>query len=151
MEDELRQIHNQLRTAQDKYTYFLLAICASAIAFSVQATKTETISYSLLPLGLAVACWGGSFFAGCRSIQYVNSTLYANLQYLKVKSGNLAEVGNNPHYIQAASEGIMQAMESNSNVCNSYSTSQFRLAIFGGILFVLWHIVKMWVRSTNSS
>jgi len=146
-QEEIRLIHTQLRTAQDKYTYFLLAIAASAIAFSVQITKTEAFSLSLVPLGLAVLSWGGSFFAGCRQIEYVNSTLYANAEYLKVRAGVHPEAGSHPSYIQAASEGIMDAMKSNSNKANAFGKSQFRLLILGGVLFIIWHLVEMAARS----
>ena len=146
-QEEIRLIHNQLHTAQDKYTYFLLAIAASAIAFSVQITKTDVFSVSLAPLGLAVLSWAGSFFVGCRYVEYVNSTLFANAEYLKVKAGIHPEAGSNPSYIQAASEGIMDAMQSNSKKASALGRSQFRLLILGGVLFVIWHIAEMAIRS----
>ena len=110
-QEEIRLIHSQLRTAQDKYTYFLLAVAASAIAISIQVTKTDSFSLSLIPLGLAVLSWGGSFYTGCQNIEYVNSTLFANAEYLKVKSGTHSQVGGNISLIEAASEGIMEAIE----------------------------------------
>ena len=55
MSDEnLRQLHDQLRTAQDKYTYFMLAAAASAVAFAVTRTDGLLLSWSMVPLGLAV-------------------------------------------------------------------------------------------------
>lgn len=148
-QDEICLIHSQLRTAQDKYTYFLLAIAASAIAFSVQITKTESFSTSLVPLGLAVLSWGGSFFLGCRHIEYVNSTLYANAEYLKMLSGvHPPEVGG---YIQAVSEGIVDAMESDSNKASALGKLQFRLLILGGVLFIIWHLVEMTMRTVGGN
>lgn len=147
MSDEIKQLHNQLRTAQDKYSYFLLAIAASAIAFSIQITKSDVFSYSLSPLGLALIFWISSFYAGCRSIAFVNSTLYANAEYLKVKAGIHPEAGNHPEVIQAASEGIMEAIKSNSNNAGSYGNRQFNHLALGGVFFVTWHILEMAVRS----
>ncbi len=148
--EESRQLHNQIRTSQDKYVYFLLALAASAIAFSVQITKDSVFSYSLVPLGLAVLFWALSFYCGCRNIQYVNSNLFANFDLLKVESGIHPETGNNPSYIQAASEGIRQAMESNQKVLGSYAHWQFRFIILGGVAFIIWHIVKMAIRTASS-
>ena len=59
-DQELMEIHKQHRTGQDKYTYFLLAVTASAVAFSVQKTSGLVLSWSLLPLGIAVLTWGTS-------------------------------------------------------------------------------------------
>lgn len=143
----MKQLHNQLRTSQDKYVYFLLAITASAIAFSVQITKDSVFSFTLIPLGVAVVCWAWSFFCGCRNIQYVNSILYSNTEYLRIKNGTHPEVGNNPSYIQAASEGLMKAISSNQDSASSYANWQFRLAIMGGAAFICWHLLKMAART----
>jgi len=148
-DENLRLIHSQLRTAQDKYTYFLLAISASAIAFSLQITSTSLFTLSLAPLGLAILAWAGSFFSGCRHVQFVNSTIFANTEYLKIQSGNHPEVGTHPDYINAAMEGIKEAVSKNSNKANAYGQSQFRLLILGGILFIAWHIIEMIIRTNG--
>ncbi|WP_371185147.1 hypothetical protein [Thalassotalea maritima] len=146
-QEEIRQLHNQLRTSQDKYVYFLLAVTASAIAFSVQITKDSVFSLTLLPLGVAVVCWAWSFFCGCRQIQYVNSILYSNTEYLRIKNGTHPEVGNSPNFIKAASEGLMEAISSNQDSASSHANWQFRLAIMGGVAFICWHLLKMAART----
>jgi len=146
-QEEIKLIHSQLRTAQDKYTYFLLAIAASAIAFSIQLTKTDPFSFSLVPLGIAVLAWCGSFFAGCKNIEYVNSTLFANAEYLKAKSGLHPDVGNNPSYIAAATEGIMDALNNNAKKAGEYGQSQFRLLVLGACFFITWHLIQMACRT----
>lgn len=150
-QEEMQQIHSQLRTAQDKYVYFLLAVAASAIALSVQITKTDTLSFSLIPLGLAVISWGSSFFFGCKNIQYVNAILFANYEYLKIKSGADQNVGSNPMAIEAASQGTMHAMSKKVDDANKKSKWQFRLLVLGGVLFVVWHLVEMAVRTACSA
>ena len=146
-QEEIRLLYNQLRTSQDKYVYFLLAITASAIAFSVQITKDSVFSLTLAPLGIAVFCWAWSFYCGCRHIQYVNSILYSNTEYLRIKNGTHPEVGSNPNYIQAASEGLREAMSNNQDSATSRANWQFRLAIIGGIAFICWHLLKMAART----
>jgi hypothetical protein len=145
--DEIRQIHSQLSTSQSKHTYFLLAISASAIALSIQLTRSDSFSYSLVPLGLALVSWAASFFCGCRHIDYVHSTLYANGDYLRVTRGEHPEVGSNASMIEAASKGIASAMEYNADKANDYAVSQFRLLIGGGALFLIWHLVEMLIRT----
>lgn len=148
MESEnAREVYRQLRTTQDKYTYFLLAAAGAAIALAVNQTQDAAISWSQVPLAGAVLCWGLSFF-GCRHLEYVSSTLYANAELFKVESGAHSEVGEHPQMIAAASEGIKQALEHNSSRANRFAHSQFRLLVTGAVLYVTWHVLEMFLRST---
>jgi hypothetical protein len=72
--DELLEIHRQHRTGQDKYTYFLLAVTASAVAFAIQKTDDVIITYSLLPLGVAIIFWGFSFYFGVKSLLWLQAS-----------------------------------------------------------------------------
>jgi hypothetical protein len=142
-DDKSLEVYRQLRTSQDKYTYFLLAGAASAVALAVNRTTGASLSYWQVPLGLAVLCWGLSFYFGCRHIAYVNSNLYANSELLKVQSGTHPLAGRNPQLATAAAEGITKAMEANSEVANRYGHLQFRLLISGGILYIAYHVLEM--------
>jgi len=95
---------------------------------------------------LAVLCWSLSFFCGCRQLDYVSLTLSANLELLRFQSGTHPEAGLNPRLIQAASEGILSAAESNSNSASTFANWQFRLLVWGGLLYVVWHVVEMYYR-----
>jgi hypothetical protein len=148
--DNSRMLYNQFRTAQDKYVYFLLAVAASAIAFSTQITKELVFSYTLIPLGLAVLAWALSFFSGCRTIQYVNSNTFANFELLKVEAGTHQEYCSNPRLMQAAREGIREGMTFNQKKSGSYGVWQFRLIVIGGISFVFWHLLEMGARTIGN-
>jgi len=150
-QDAKKQIHNQLRTMQDKYTYFLLAISASAIALSVQITKNDVFSMSLIPLGLAVLFWALSFYFGCQYIKYMQSFLSSNYAYLNIQDGVHPKVGSNPMAINAASEGTMIAMEKNSESASFFSKWQFRLLILGGSSYIIWHLLEMTMRTIGQN
>ena len=144
------QLHTQLRTAQDKYTYFLLAVVAAAVAYAIKLTTDSTLSFSMVPLGLAILGWGLSFFFGCKQLRYVSSTIYANYELLRVQRGEHPQAGSNPQFIAAASEGIRQAIESNSDKISSFAKSQFRFLIAGSILFLDWHIIEMALKTNGN-
>jgi hypothetical protein len=141
-----REVFRVLRESQSKYTYFLLAAAGAAIGFALTQTQGEGLACSQVPLGFAVFLWGSSFFCGCRHLAYVNSTLYANSALLKIESGQHPEVGNHPEYMQAASEGIRQAIGQNSETANRLGHWQFRTLIAGAIFYVLWHVLEMYLR-----
>lgn len=145
--ENLLEVYRQLRVSQDKYTYFLLAAAGAAIALAINQTHTSSISCSQIPLGLAVLFWGVSFMLGCYQLEYVSATLYANAVLLKIQSGEQPDIGNHPQMMEAASEGIRKAVEHNSDKANSLSHWQFRLIIFGALLYLGWHIWEMWLRT----
>lgn len=149
-QEESRLLYNQIRSAQDKYVYFLLAIAASVIAFTMQITKDSIFSPTLIPLGLAVLFWSLSFYCGCRNIRYNNSNMLANFSLLQVESGNHPQAGNNTDYIEAASEGIRDWMSENQTKIVSYGSWQFRFIILGGVAFVIWHLFEMAVRTIGN-
>lgn len=149
MDDTVRELYKVHRTGQEKYAYFLLAAAGAAIAFAVTQTQTVALSHSQIPLAFAVLCWGLSFAAGCLHLQYVLSNLYANMSFLKVQAGEMEGIGAHPTMMQAASEGVRNAMEFNSNRANTYGHWQFRLLILGALAFITWHVVEMWLRAVR--
>ena len=87
VDNDLIEIHRQHRTGQEKYTYFLLAVTASAIAFAVQKTSGLKLTWSMVPLGLAVVLWGLSFYFGCKNLLWVQTAIYANYSLLQLQKG----------------------------------------------------------------
>ena len=144
MSNELKtHLSKQLVEAQTKYIYFLLAVAASAIALAIQRTTGRALTLNMIPLGIAVLSWSGSFFAGCRNRAYFSSTLYANAALIKAQEGTHPDVPNPPDAIAAAVNGIREAAENNSSMANFWGHLQFRLLIFGAICFLVWHIIEM--------
>lgn len=143
MSEMKSQMANQLHEAQAKYTYFLLAVAASAIAFAIQKTSGCHLDWSMLPLGLAVFSWAVSFFAGCRNRAYFSSTLYANLALLDLRDGSHPESPSHPDAVAAACEGVQRAAEQNSSSANFWGHLQFRLLVAGAVLFLTWHVLEM--------
>ena len=147
MATELQQeVYRANRDLQSRHAYFLLTAAGAGIALAVNQTHSAALSWLQASLGLAVLCWSLSFFCGCRQLDYVSLTLSANLELLRFQSGTHPEAGLNPRLIQAASEGILSAAESNSNSASTFANWQFRLLVWGGLLYVVWHVVEMYYR-----
>lgn len=96
-------LQKQFREKQEKYVYYIIALCVAAIGFSVTKTSGDILRWSQLPLGIAVLCWGLSIYCGLKFIAYVLSNLFANNAYLDVLSGRHPQVGVNPDMQEAAS------------------------------------------------
>jgi len=145
-DDRLLEIYRQLRTSQDKYIYFLLAAAGAAVALALNRTQGEPLTPFLVPWGLALVLWGLSFFFGCRHLNYVSSTLFANAELLRVERGEHPKTGTHPGLISAASEGIRSAIEYNSNRANRLARLQFAFFVAGALAYVAWHLLEMYAR-----
>ncbi len=145
--DNELELYRQLHQGQEKYTYFLLAAAASGIALTVRVTSNATLHWSLIPLALAVCSWGLSFYHGCRYIGYRHSTMYANTALYRVQRGEDPMAGSHPQLIQAASEGIRAAMETNNNAIMRHGKRQFQYLVGGAVLFIGWHVLGIVLRS----
>lgn len=129
--------------AQTRIVYYLMAIAASAIAFSVHQTSGLTMTLSMIPLGLAVICWGVSFWAGCRNRTWFSATLQANYALLQLQDGTHPNCPDYAEHRLAATEGVRDAANENNDAMGNMAKLQFRLLIIGGICFLVWHIVEM--------
>lgn len=144
---EQLEVYRALRESQGKYTYFLLAAVGAAVGFALSQTKESALCLSQIPLGIAVGLWGLSFYLGCKNISYVNSLLYANSEMLRIESGQHPEVGQHPQMVEAASEGVRDAMESNAEKANVLGKWQFSTLIGGAVFYIIWHVIEMLLRS----
>jgi hypothetical protein len=142
-DNELLEMHKQHSAGQDKYTYFLLATAAAAIGFGINKTEGSRLSYWLLPVAVSIICWAISFFFGCRAIYWVQASLGANYGYIQLRYGCHPNQPKEPIELQAAFEGIKEAILHNRGQAKFYTDWQFRILITGFIFFVLWRILEM--------
>jgi hypothetical protein len=145
--DDVKDIYLQHRQGQDKYTYFLLAAAASALAFAVQKTVGLPFSWSMAPLGGAAIAWGLSFYFGCKNVSWVLTALYANVGLLQLKSGTHPNQPAHPQELTAAVAGVRNALDHNAEKAYFYASWQFRTLIIGGVLFIAWHVLEMYLRT----
>jgi hypothetical protein len=146
-DNDLMELHKQHRTGQDKYSYFLLAVAASGIAFSIEKTSGLNLSWSMLPLGLAVIMWALSFYFGCKSLYWIQSSILANYSLLQLYKGVHSTQPNDPQVLNAAIKGVTKAFDSNVSKATFYDRWQFYLLIIGAVGFIAWHITEMIIRT----
>ena len=126
-----------------------MAFAAAAVAYAIKLTSGSVLSFSMIPLGLAIFSWGISFFFGCRKLNYSHATLYSNALLLEIQRGIHPETGAHPQMIAAASEGIREALKSNNDKITFYGKWQFRFLIIGSLLFLTWHIIEMIIKTVS--
>jgi hypothetical protein len=65
----------------------------------------------------------------------------------RLKQAGIPAVGSHPEMVQAASEGIRQAIDSNVSKASSLGQIQFRALIVGACFYIGWHVIEMWLRA----
>ena len=70
-DDVKGELRSRIADSNEKYTYYLLATASAALAFAVHQTAGVGVSWSQVPLAIAVASWAYSFYCGCKRIQTV--------------------------------------------------------------------------------
>jgi hypothetical protein len=145
MEENQKEIQRQFRQQQEKYVYYLFSLSVSSIGFAVYRTSGIPMKCSQIPLLLSIFSWSGSIFCGLMFIKYVISTLYANNTYFEIIAGRYLEIGDNSLKIEAGINGIKQAMLINRRIGLKYFKWQGRLFYIGILLFIIWHILEMYL------
>jgi hypothetical protein len=146
-DNSLIELHRQLRTVQDKHTYFLLATAASAIALALHQTQTRGLEWAMIPLAFAVLFWGASFFCGCKYINFVEATIHVNSDLIKCNNGIYTPAGNNLEKITKAIPTLKEIAEKHSDSANCFGKMQFTMLIVGALCYMAWHILEMFLRT----
>jgi hypothetical protein len=134
-------LQQEYREKQEKYVYYLIALSVSAIGFSIYKTDNQSLTFSQIPLGIAILSWSISIFCGLKFLKYIISNLYANNAYFEIIKEN------NQDSINAKIKGFRKAMKINSKSMSIYFKIQGFLFYFGILLFIVWHIIEMYLKT----
>lgn len=140
METRFLEVYKQLEEGTTKYVYYLLTAAASGIALSVNATSGSALSWSQIPLGLAVLSWGVSFFFGCRCA-YTRNVLFGS------NSDTAARIMKSNRVTQVLRESVTKDLKTANRKAAKFMRWQFATLIAGAVLYVVWHVIEMALRS----
>jgi hypothetical protein len=140
-DDRAVEVYRLLRSATDKYCYFLLAAAGACIAFAVNQTNDTALSWSQLPLGAAVLSWAMSVYFGCRSAM-------AGLAYLRGNFSHLTEMQLRGRQGMPPAE-FPKSIEDNAGRAENCARWQFVLLLVGAAFFICWHVFEMYLRAVD--
>lgn len=130
--------HYQL---QEKYVFYIIALCVSAIGFSVYCTTGKPMKYSQIPLLISVICWGASIFFGLNFLKKLISTKSANFELLESK------YFHKETYEIILKDAINQIIDDLTAKCLKLFSLQEYLFYAGIVSFIIWHILEMYLNS----
>lgn len=136
-------ISSAMHDMRQKYIYFLLTATGACIGFTVTQTRGVEVSAIMVPLAIAVACWAGSFFCGCRALYWKPAVLGHNIELLHLRYGLNPIAGSFPERIRLGEKIITEHHDEVSRRAARYMRWQFCLFIIASGLFLLWHVLEM--------
>lgn len=137
---EFRKLSNDIR---EKHVNFLLAASGACIAFAVTQTRGAQLSIIHVPLGLALAAWGLSFWLGCIYLRYRSTTLAINERAIAVEDGADPAVGADPAKKLIGLKALQDSFgEYDRRAALGYAW-QLRCFVAGAVFFLTWHVLDM--------
>lgn len=140
-------IKKEYSTQTAKLVYYIIALCITAIGFSVSRTVEKPLCHSHIPLGIAVVFWGISVFVGFAFIKSRLRILYGNFIYLEILEGNIEEFNKTQSHQEYAAELALKDINKNSKKYEKHIFLQEILFYLGIISFIIWHIIEMYNNS----
>lgn len=138
------EIKKEHRSQTSKLVYYIIALCIAAIGFSVTQTSGQSLSFSHIPLGIAVVFWSISVYIG---IAFVNSRLnllYGNNLYLDILEGNIDDFNKSRSYQEYAAELTMKDINRINKKYEKHLFIQEILFYLGVVSFMVWHVIQMY-------
>lgn len=147
--DSQKVVFSQFHQQQQKYIYYLITISAAGIGFAIEKSFGQPFEMSMVLLGCALLFWAFSIYLGLQRLKYGMSNLSANIELLKIERGQDSISEAHPDFIQAAHQGVKEAMDHNNEKASKLFRSQGGFFILGVILFILWHGAKIYLATPS--
>jgi len=144
------EVYRQINQSQEKLTYYIIALCVTAIGFSIIQSNDLTLTCYLIPLGIAVLSWSISVFYGIKSLKNRTNLQFENYELLRVEEGSHEVLDGNIQLIKPASKILNDNISSIQRKASFHTAIQHVLFYFGITAYLFWHILKMYHNTITS-
>lgn len=141
--DAQYEIQKQHRERQEKFVYYQIALCVTAIGFSVVQTIDQKLDCSHIFIAASVFFWVTSIFCGFQFIQIVLLALWANNRYFETIAGRVGNVSPSQEVEKVAAQILREKAEKYSKRSQRNFSWQQYFFYAGLASFVTWHIIQM--------
>jgi len=140
-----QEVYRTILATQERFAYFFLAASGSAIGLAIAQTRDGPLACWMLPMGVAVLCWGVSFYLGCEHLLFKARILIANWRTLDIEQGTHPITASNPELAQPALERLRKNAESDNAMSRRYGRGQYVLFLLGAVSYLLGHVQRLCV------
>ncbi|SRR5258707_10213792 len=143
--DEItNDLSNKRKEQQIKYVYYLIALCVSAIGYSIYRTVGHSFNFLLILWGLPLISWGVSTYFGLlflrKSIHHIDDDMML-VQHLRALRNNL-ELEAKQFALKGVAESEIKLVQ---NLITERKHFKYQTILFftGIALFIFWHLAEM--------
>jgi len=135
------QLYRQSTELSNKLVYYLIAVAAAAIGFSVNLSRDAVLSWQLLYLAGAILCWMLSFLAGIRQIRATIKYINLSIIYLSGVSGIHPATGQPVDVVglDKLDEVAYPMLDKAKEEAMTFAQSQLSWLFVGVVFFITWH------------
>lgn len=139
-DDRMMEVFKQMSQLQEKYTFYVVALCVSAIGFSVYCTMGKPLHWTHISLGIAVLSWAVSIYSGLKYIEVTINIKFHNFK--KLEASTLPQTTDQIDY-QYFRKMVDESIKSYTKKSNLYTNIQ-EYSFYSGVLcFIIWHVIEM--------
>lgn len=140
---EQLELHKEFREKQEKFAYYLIALCVASIGFSVTQTMGQHLKWTQVPLAISVLCWSISILCGLKFIGIIVFSIWRNSIYLDMIQGRDEITGGHPQKIEIGVKVYREGSEKLGKKSSSLYSLQETLFYIGIGSFLVWRIIEM--------
>ncbi|ENM3848673.1 hypothetical protein NTE31_002817 [Vibrio cholerae] len=133
---------NAYRESREKIIYFVLAASGSAIGFAMTQAKVEAFQSHHYIWLAAICFWATSFLCGIKALDYQKRLTLNNAMSLRSErvSPNELKLPQGP---LPPKQALSIVYEQTNNRFNLYERAQLYTLLFGALVYISWHVVRM--------
>jgi len=133
IDEKVKDLTNRSTDFQDKFTYYILAVDAACIGFSINYNKTPQLSWCLFPFVIAIVFWLLSFHFGIQELKLTDQVYTQNQRFLVAQ--------------RMENENLKDQYLDDLNIKNDKFAVVAKYKIFflyfGAIAFLVWYFLKI--------
>jgi hypothetical protein len=142
-DDKASDVYKTVSASQERFAFFILAASASAIAFALVRTEGQAMACWMAPVGVAIALWGLSFWAGAEHVLARHEIFFLNLQLLKVEEGTDPVASRDQTKQKIIAEFITEEANRRNKAARMLGRAQYLLFLGGAVAYVCGHIMRL--------
>ena len=136
-------LRKEVLSAQERFNYFFLTLNGSAITFALVRTESQHPAIWMIPVAVAIACWGAGFYFGCEHLLLKIKIILGNLQYLTIKGGAKSNPAAKFETAETAMQQLRANAESDNERSRSYGRRQYGLFLIGAVFYIVAHVQRL--------
>ena len=145
--DLQKEALNQLRESNQKFSYYIIALCVSCIGFAIYQTKDEIIDYPKIAILIAVLSWGVSIFLGLNFMKNQQYGLYLSYMIYENQRNNFKVSKDNPQKIKLVDDNFKDELSNTSKTSKKQYKYQLYTFFIGVLFYIIWHIFEMYINT----